>query len=90
MSVNIDAVFTLIAKASYFFQYMSASLFNPESLSYIIRNSTYSFYAGIPARVYVNEVVFITLFGLLSAVSAAWLASTKVLSFKIGEVLRDE
>jgi len=90
MSVNIDTVFTLIAKASYFFQYMSASLFNPESLSYIIRNSTYSFYAGIPARVYVNEVVFITLFGLLSAVSAAWLASTKVLSFKIAEVLRDE
>lgn len=90
LSVNVNTVFTIIAKISYFIQYFIASLCNPESLAHIIRNSAYMFYAGIPARVYVNEVIFITLFGLLSAVSAAWLASTKVLSFKIAEVLRDE
>lgn len=90
MSVNIDAVFILISKISYFFQYLGASLFSPESLSYIIRNSAYMFYAGIPARVYADEVIFISLFGLLSSVSAAWAASSKVLSFKIAEVLRDE
>lgn len=90
MSVNIDSVFTVIAKVSYFFQYIVVSLLNPETLSYVVRNATYMFYAGIPARVYGHEVVFITLFGLLSAVCAAWIASTKVLSFKIAEVLRDE
>ncbi len=90
ISVKIDAVFILISKISWFFQTITAALFSPGSLAYITGNSTYMFYAEIPARVYNREVIFITLFGLLSAVSAAWIASTKVLSFKIAEVLRDE
>jgi len=90
ISVKIDAVFILISKISWFFQTITAALFSPGSLASITGNSTYMFYAEIPARVYNREVIFITLFGLLSAVSAAWIASTKVLSFKIAEVLRDE
>lgn len=90
MSVKIDTVFFVIAKISYFFQYFTAMLFSPDSITHIVRNSTYLFYAGIPARVVLHEVIFISLFGILSAVTASWIASTKILTFSIAEVLRDE
>jgi lipoprotein-releasing system permease protein len=44
----------------------------------------------IPSRIIVQEVVFVFMFGFLSALFAAWFASGQVSKMKPAEVLRDE
>lgn len=90
LSVRIDAVFTFIADVTYWAQYIVTRIFSPQNLAYVRQNSTYLFYAKIPARVFFGEVVFITLFGIFSAVFASWIASRKTLKLSVAEVLRDE
>lgn len=90
LSVRIDKVFILLAKVLYFFQYLFTTIFSPENIQYVSENSTYLFYAKIPAQVNFSEVLSITLFGILSAVISSWIASRKIMSFSIAEVLRDE
>lgn len=90
LSVRIDAVFTLIANVTYYAQYIFTKIFSPSNLAYVRQNSVYLFYARIPARPFFSEAVFITLFGIFSAIFSAWIASKKTLNLKIAEVLRDE
>lgn len=90
LSVRIDAVFTLIGNITYYAQYFFTKLFSPENLAYVRQNSVYLFYARIPARPFLSEAIFITLFGIFSAVFSAWMASRKTLNLNIAEVLRDE
>ncbi len=90
LSVRIDAVFTLIADVTFWAQYIFTRIFSPQNLAYVRQNSTYLFYAKIPARVFFGEVVFITLFGIFSAIFASWIASRKTLKLSVAEVLRDE
>ncbi len=56
----------------------------------VTRNSMFRIYASIPAKIYGTEVVLIFLFGLLSALGAAWMASRDVLKMNVAEVLKDE
>ncbi|NLM01560.1 MAG: ABC transporter permease [Treponema sp.] len=90
LSVRIDAVFTIIAKLSYFSQYFFTMIFSPQNIIYVRENSVFLFYARIPARPFFSEAVFITLFGIFSSVFASWIASRKTLNLNIAEVLRDE
>ncbi|MBE6350643.1 MAG: ABC transporter permease [Spirochaetaceae bacterium] len=90
LSVRIDLVFGLISKISYGFQYFFTMLFQPE-MAYLVReNSIFNFYAQIPAIPFLGETAFITLFGIISALFAAFLASKKALAVHISEVLRNE
>lgn len=90
ISNHIDFIFLLIGKMQYILQYLQALLFAPDLVFSIKDNSLYSFYASIPAHTYLSEVIFITLFGMLSAVITSWAASRTILQFSITEVLRDE
>ncbi len=90
MTNNIDFIFILIGKIQYAVQYIFLFFSSPTSLALLKDNSLYTFYASIPAQAYLSELIFISLFGLLSAVLAAWAASRAILRFSIAEVLRDE
>lgn len=87
---HIDIVFLLIGKIQYAFQYLQAWFFSPHLIPHIKDNSLYTFYASIPAQAYLGEIIFISIFGMLSAVIASWAASKTILQFSITEVLRDE
>jgi len=59
---------------------------------YLILNSIINFFyiKEIPSRVIPHEVALIFMFGLLSALLAAWFASGKVSRIRPAEVLRYE
>lgn len=87
---NMNFVFTVIGKVSYFFQYVITLLTAPSSAKYLVQNSLYSVFASIPPRIVFSEVFTITLFGVLSAVFASWAASRGVLRYSLAEVLHDD
>lgn len=60
------------------------------ALGAVTKNPMFRIYASIPAKIYGTEVVLIFLFGLLSALGAAWMASRDVLKMNVAEVLKDE
>ena len=60
------------------------------ALGAVTKNPMFRIYASIPAKIYGTEVVLIFLFGLLSALRAAWMASRDVLKMNVSEVLKDE
>ncbi len=74
----------------YFFQYIGTAISNPKNLPYIQENSSYLLYSQIPARIFVREVVMITLFGIISPVLASYAASKNVLKMTVAEVLHNE
>ena len=88
--VNIKKVFALLSSAIYFVQYSAALFFAPELLSSLAQNPMFAIYGNIPARMIPGEIIFITLFGILSAVLSSWAASREVLNAAISEVLHDE
>ena len=88
--VNIKTVFAVLSSAVYFFQCAFALFFAPDLLPALAQNPMFSVYGNIPAKMYAGEVVFITLFGILSAVLSSWAASREVLGTAISEVLHDE
>ena len=63
---------------------------NPAMAIYVRENPMYQVYASIPARMMPAEIVFITIFGVFSALAASWVASRKVLSMTLSEVLHYE
>ncbi len=87
---NMNFVFTLIGKVSYFFQYAFTLITAPSSAKYLVQNSLYSVFASIPPRIVFSEVFTITLFGILSAVFASWAASRGVLRYSLADVLHDD
>ena len=90
ISLNTDVVFTLAAKLMYTVQYLVTALTDRANLQYVQVNSSYNLYASIPARVFPEEVVAITLFGILSPLIASWAASRNVLKMTVSEVLHNE
>ena len=62
---------------------------NPDFAPFVTENSTYALYASIPARVFYDEVVLISLFGILSPLIACYFASKSILKMKIVEVLHE-
>ncbi len=90
ISFNTDFIFLLLSKIMYFFQYIGTAISNPQNLPYIQENSSYLLYSQIPARIFVREVVMITLFGIISPVLASYAASKNVLKMTVAEVLHHE
>lgn len=90
LSVRMESVFSLIADLSYWVQYFITMLISPEKIYMVKQNTMYLFYAEIPTKVNLIEVMYITIFGFLSSVISSWLASKKIMKFHISEVLRDE
>ncbi len=90
LCVKMALVFDVIAKLSYWFQYLVTMVTSPAMASFVRENPMYQVYASIPARMMPFEVAFITFFGVFSALAASWLASRKVLSMTLSEVLHHE
>ena len=90
LCVQMDVVFELISKLSYWFQYLVTMATNPAMAIYIRENPMYQVYASIPARILPTEITLITIFGVFSALAASWIASRKVLSMTLSEVLHYE
>ncbi len=90
ISSNIDVVFTLISKITYYLQYAFMLIFSPQNAYYVTENYIFLYYAEIPAIIGFWETFYVTAFGILSALISSFIASRKVLSFKIAEVLHDE
>jgi lipoprotein-releasing system permease protein len=86
----MDVIFDVIAKLSYWLQYVVTMATNPAMAVYVRENTMYQVYASIPARMFPVEITFITIFGVLSALSASWVASRRVLAMTLSEVLHDE
>ncbi len=90
ISVNMDSVFSMFSNVLFYIQYFFTMLVNPEN-SYLVRaSSIYLYYARISARVVFSEAAAITLFGVLAALFASWMASRNVLKLSVAEVLHDE
>lgn len=90
LCVQMDVIFELISKLSYWFQYLITMATNPAMAIYIRENPMYQVYASIPARILPTEITLITIFGVFSALAASWVASRKVLSMTLSEVLHYE
>lgn len=89
ISYNSDVVFNLVAKIMFAFEYLFTLITNPDFAPFVTENSTYALYASIPARVFYDEVVLISLFGILSPLIACYFASKSILKMKIVEVLHE-
>lgn len=90
LSVQMSNVFAFMSHCMYWLQVFAYMLFSPENAMYVRENPMYTVYAHIPPRIFVNEVLVITVFGIFSALLAAWLSSRSVLKMTVAEVLRDE
>lgn len=90
LCVQMDVIFSLIAKMSYWIQYLFTMATNPAMAVFVRENTMYQVYASIPARMFPAEITFITIFGVFSALAASWVASRKVLAMTLSEVLHDE
>ena len=90
LCLNMDSVFRIISKITYFFQYFGMLLTNPSMAPFVRENPMYQVYARIPARIIPGEVIFITVFGIFSSLIASWIASRNIQSLSVSEVLHDE
>ncbi|MDR2601482.1 MAG: ABC transporter permease [Spirochaetaceae bacterium] len=92
ISLNIQTFFSaveaVINTVIGFFSYISGRFLNPEN--YHIFSSTIFYLKEIPARIIPYEVIFIYLFGFLSALLAALAASKRVSLVRPSETLRYE
>ena len=90
LSVNMETVFLLISKLSYYATLFTVMLVNPENADFVRENPMFLLYASIPPKIFLNEVVLITVFGICSSLLASLLASRGVLKMSVVEVMRDE
>lgn len=90
LCIQMDVIFDLIAKLSYWIQYLFTMATNPAMAMFVRENTMYQVYASIPARMFPAEITFITIFGVFSALAASWVASRKVLAMTLSEVFHDE
>ncbi len=89
--VSIDENFGLIAAAVNNVLYFVSLLFSGTGhSSFSLFSPVYFYLTKVPSRVLFGEVVWICLFGIFSAVAAAWAASRGILKLSAAEVLRDE
>ena len=65
-------------------------ILNPENGDFVRENPMFMLYASIPPKIFVNEVVLISLFGIFSSLLASFIASRNILKLTVVEVMRDE
>ena len=80
----------MLSKAQYWIQYFFTMVVSPENASMVQENPMFGVYANIPARMVFSEVAAIFLFGILSSVVAAGIASRQILHLTVAEVLHDD
>lgn len=90
LSINMDTVFFLLSKLSYYANLFVIMLINPQNGIFVTENPMFMLYASIPPKIFANEVLLITLFGICSSLLASFLASRGVLKMSVVEVMRDE
>ena len=80
----------LLSKISYYASLFAMMLVSPENGDLLRENPMFMLYASIPPKIFLNEVLVIALFGILSSLLASFLASRGVLKMTVVEVMRDE
>ncbi len=90
ITVNMEKVFIFLSKAQYWIQYFFMMIVSPGNVDMVQENPMFSVYANIPARMVLSEVAAIFLFGILSSVVAAGIASRQILHLTVAEVLHDD
>lgn len=90
LSLNMDCVFLILSKFSYYASLFTVMLVSPGSGGLVRENPMFMLYAGIPPRIFVSEIIMISMFGILSSLAASFVASRGVLKMTVAEVIRDE
>ncbi|MCR4822299.1 MAG: ABC transporter permease [Treponema sp.] len=90
LCVNMERVFMILSKVSYYASLFFVMLFTPEKGELLYENPMFRLYASIPPKVFFDEVLLIFLFGIFSSLIASFLASRGVLKMTVVEVMRDE
>ena len=90
VTVNMEKVFLFLSKAQFWIQYFFMMIVNPVNADMVQENPMFSVYANIPARMVLSEIVAIFLFGILSSLVAAGIASRQILHLTVAEVLHDD
>jgi lipoprotein-releasing system permease protein len=91
---NISAFFTLVEKAVNavitLINILAGFLGKGYSNDFTVFSPAVFYIKGIPSRIIPGEVILIFMFGFLSALAAAWLASYKISKIQPAQVLRYE
>ena len=90
LSINMDTVFLILSKLSYYASLFAVMLANPSNGDFVRENPMFMLYASIPPKIFLSEVVMISLFGIFSSLLASFLASRAVSKMTVVEVMRDE
>ena len=90
ITINMETVFMLLSKLSYYATLIFMKIANPENAQFVRENPMFMLYASIPPKIFASEVVLITLFGICSSLVASWAASRNILKLTVIEVMRDE
>ncbi len=90
LSVNMETVFILLSKLSYYASLFAVMIINPSNGEFVRENPMFMLYASIPPKIFFSEVIMISLFGIISSLLASLLASRGVLKMTVVEVMRDE
>lgn len=90
LSVNMKNIFRFLSKATYLFNLFFAEIFTPETADFVRENTMFRVYSNIPPRIFVSEVLLITVFGIFSSLLASLVASRGVLKLTVAEIMRDE
>lgn len=90
LSINMETVFIVLSKLSYYTNLFVVMLLNPANGEYVRENPMFMLYASIPPKIFLNEVFIIVLFGIFSSLLASFIASRGVLKMTVVEVMRDE
>ncbi|MDR2808025.1 MAG: ABC transporter permease [Spirochaetaceae bacterium] len=94
IATHISAFFTLLEAVVnaiiHLINYIASGFSSAGTADFAIFSSTVFYLKEIPSRVIFGEVVLIFMFGLVSALAAAWFASGRVLKTKPADVLRYE
>jgi lipoprotein-releasing system permease protein len=91
LTVRINSVFTVAeAAVNALNRFASALLGVPPGQQFALFSPEYFYMNEIPARMFFPEVLFVFLFGVVSAGCAAWMASRSIVQLKPAEVLRYE
>jgi lipoprotein-releasing system permease protein len=91
LSVRINSVFALAEDIVNGVNAFVAALFAlPPESAFTLFSPEYFYMDAVPVRILFPEVLFVFLFGVLSAAAASWLASRSIARMKPAEVLRYE
>lgn len=91
LTVRINSVFSLAEiTVNFLNRFASAVLGVPAGQEFTLFSPEYFYMNEIPVRMMFPEVLFVFLFGVVSAGCAAWMASHAIVKLKPAEVLRYE